>query len=85
MKTKTRIFNTNVKSVKTCAKNVLTNTELWESPGEKPVISLIRKRKWRWIGHSVRKGIDGRLGSRLQGYHPVTPRPIAAGHLCTAF
>jgi hypothetical protein len=25
------------------------------------------------------------LGSRLRGYHPVTPRPIAAGPLCSAF
>jgi hypothetical protein len=26
-----------------------------------------------------------RLGSRSRGYHPVAPRPIAAGPLCSAF
>jgi hypothetical protein len=30
--------------------------ELWEATGEKPIILQIRLRKWRWIGHTLRKG-----------------------------
>jgi hypothetical protein len=28
---------------------------LWEKTGEKPMELQIKKRKWKWIGHTVRK------------------------------
>jgi hypothetical protein len=28
---------------------------LWETTGETPVEPQIKKRKWKWIGHTVRK------------------------------
>jgi hypothetical protein len=28
---------------------------LWEETGEKPVELQIKKRKWKWIGHTIRK------------------------------
>jgi hypothetical protein len=28
---------------------------LWEKTGEKPVELQFRKRKWKWIGHTIRK------------------------------
>jgi hypothetical protein len=31
------------------------NFELWEATGEKPVALQIKERKWRWIGHTLRK------------------------------
>jgi hypothetical protein len=34
--------------------------ELWEAAGKKPVVLQIKKRKWRWIGHILRKN-DGRI------------------------
>jgi hypothetical protein len=34
--------------------------------------------------HTVIYRMDGRLGSRLRGYHPVAPRPISC-RPCTAF
>ena len=33
----------------------ITNEELWKKTKETPVIQEIRKRKWRWIGHTLRK------------------------------
>jgi hypothetical protein len=47
---------------------------------------------WTWGHLSAKSGsthpltqmVDGWLGSQLRGYHPVTPRSIAAGPLCTA-
>jgi hypothetical protein len=33
----------------------MRNTELWEPTGEKPVILQIETRKWRRIGHILRK------------------------------
>jgi hypothetical protein len=28
---------------------------LWETTGETPVETQIKKRKWKWIGHTIRK------------------------------
>ena len=34
----------------------VSTAQLWEVTGEKPVMLQIGMRKWRWIGHTVRKG-----------------------------
>jgi hypothetical protein len=28
---------------------------LWEKTGEKPIELQIKKRKWKWMGHTIRK------------------------------
>jgi hypothetical protein len=28
---------------------------LWETTGEKPIEPQIKKRKWKWIGHTIRE------------------------------
>ena len=33
----------------------ITNEELWERTGQKPLDRQIKKRKWSWIGHTLRK------------------------------
>jgi hypothetical protein len=33
----------------------ITNEELWERSGQKPLNRQIKKRKWSWIGHSLPK------------------------------
>jgi hypothetical protein len=35
--------------------DVISNIMLWETTGETPVEFQIKKRKWKWIGHSIRK------------------------------
>ena len=37
---------------------IITNTDLWEATEEKPIILRIGMRKWRWIGHTLRKGVQ---------------------------
>ena len=37
---------------------VISNTELWERTHQTPVKDDIRMRKWRWIGHTLRKPDD---------------------------
>jgi hypothetical protein len=37
---------------------IISNTELWEAAGETPMILQIRMRKWRWIGQTLRKGMN---------------------------
>jgi hypothetical protein len=37
---------------------VVYSVELWKATGEKPVALQIKNRKWRWIGHTLRKN-DG--------------------------
>ena len=85
VKTKVRIFNTNVKTVllygsetwrttetaknrlqtfvNRCLRNILKikwfdkveNSKLWERCGQRTVEQQIMERKWRWIGHTLRK------------------------------
>nr|KAG5707903.1 hypothetical protein BaRGS_031634 [Batillaria attramentaria] len=85
IRTKLRIFNSNVKSVllygcetwrttktvqqkiqtflNTCLRRIfnirwpekIRNEELWERPGQEPVAKQILRRKWGWIGHTLRK------------------------------
>jgi hypothetical protein len=33
----------------------ITNQELWERTGQKPLDRQMKKRKWSWIGHTLRK------------------------------
>ena len=35
--------------------NVITNEELWARTGQEDVETTIKRRKWRWIGHTLRK------------------------------
>nr|KAG5708163.1 hypothetical protein BaRGS_002899 [Batillaria attramentaria] len=85
IRTKLRIFNSNVKSVllygcetwrttktmqqkiqtllNTCLRRIfnirwpekIRNEELWERAGQEPVAKQILRRKWVWIGHTLRK------------------------------
>nr|KAG5708424.1 hypothetical protein BaRGS_026151 [Batillaria attramentaria] len=85
IRTKLRIFNSNVKSVllygcetwrttktmqqkiqtflNTCLRRIfnirwpekIRNEELWERSGQEPVAKQILRRKWGWIGHTLRK------------------------------
>ena len=34
---------------------VISNEDLWERVGQEPVAKQILKRKWGWIGHTLRK------------------------------
>ena len=36
-------------------KDKVHNTTLWESTGQIPIIDEIGRRRWRWIGHTLRK------------------------------
>lgn len=36
--------------------NKITNEHLWERTNQIPVIQEIKKRKWKWLGHTLRKG-----------------------------
>nr|KAG5696609.1 hypothetical protein BaRGS_034070 [Batillaria attramentaria] len=85
IRTKLRIFNSNVKSVllygcetwrttktmqqkihtflNTCLRRIfniqwpekIRNEELWERAGQEPATKQILRRKWGWIGHTLRK------------------------------
>ena len=35
--------------------NVITNEELWARTGQGDVETTIKRRKWKWIGHTLRK------------------------------
>ena len=32
-----------------------TNEELWEKTGQQPIEQEIRQRRWRWVGHTLRR------------------------------
>ncbi|VDO64584.1 unnamed protein product [Schistosoma margrebowiei] len=60
---KMRIFNTNVKAVLLCLRKILnihwpdtiSNRLLWERTNQLPAEEEIRKRRWKWIEHTLRK------------------------------
>jgi hypothetical protein len=35
--------------------NRITNEELWRITQQKPIENQIKRRKWKWIGHTLRK------------------------------
>ena len=85
IKTKVKVFNSNVKSVllygsetwslsqtwtrklqsfiNGCLRRILKirwpdtirNTSLWERTGQRPISQEVGQRRWRWIGHTLRK------------------------------
>jgi hypothetical protein len=99
---KTKIFNTNVKSlllyacetwkttnqitiilqifVNKCLRRIMnikwmdkiTNEELWRITLQKPIENQIKRRKWNWIGHTLRKEVGATEKTALdwnsQGY-----------------
>ena len=52
---------------------IISNTELWEAPGEKPVILLMRTGKWQWISHPLRNG-DESIEKQVLGWNPQGAR-----------
>ncbi|VDP45295.1 unnamed protein product [Schistosoma margrebowiei] len=57
---KVRIFNTNVKAVSSTILNIhwpdtISNSLLWERTNQLLAEEEIRKRRWKWIGHTLRK------------------------------
>lgn len=110
LKTKIRLFNSNVKSIllygceswsmnkkerneiqvliNKCLRRILgiywpeviSNEELWRRTNQEPIEITIKKRKWNWIGHTLRKptsnitkqALDYKImGKRRQG-RPIT-------------
>jgi hypothetical protein len=53
--------------------DIISPTELWEAIGEKPVILLMRTRKWQWIGHTLRNG-DESIEKQALGWNPQGAR-----------
>ena len=33
----------------------IRNDDLWQQTGQKPIEAEIKKRSWRWIGHTLRR------------------------------
>jgi len=35
---------------------VISNKDLWIRTGQEPIVTTIKRRRWKWIGHTLRKG-----------------------------
>ena len=53
--------------------NVIRNEELWEITRQEPVIRTIKRRTWRWIGHTFRKP-DTDITKQAIEWNPVGNR-----------
>nr|KAG5703936.1 hypothetical protein BaRGS_020533 [Batillaria attramentaria] len=115
IRTKLRIFNSNVKSVllygcetwrttktmqqkiqtflNTCLRRIfnirwpekIRNEELWERAGQEPAAKQILRRKWGWIGHTLRKPASSTTRQALTWNHRGKGREagsqqLEAGH-----
>ena len=49
--------------------DMISNEDLWKVTGEIPIGNQIKQRKWRWIGHSLRKP-DGAIEKQALGWNP---------------
>lgn len=49
--------------------SIISNEELWHNTGQMPIDIEIRKRKWRWIGHTLRKR-DGAIEKDALQWNP---------------
>ena len=50
-----------------------TNIELWRRSQREPVSDIIRRRKWRWIGHTLRKPVTD-ITSHALSWNPTRKR-----------
>ena len=46
--------------------NKITNEELWRITKQKPIEIQIKRRKWNWIGHTLRKEAGAREKTALE-------------------
>ncbi|KAL6482647.1 hypothetical protein MHYP_G00075190 [Metynnis hypsauchen] len=53
----------------------ISNTELWTKTSQKPVSEDIKKRKWGWIGHTLRKPADNITRQALE-WNPQGKRKV---------
>ena len=42
--------------LRVCWPEVIFNRDLWIRTGQEPVVTTIKRRRWKWIGHTLRKG-----------------------------
>ena len=44
----------------------ISNKELWKNTDQEPVLVRLRRRKWNWLGHTLRKSGDSIAKQALQ-------------------
>ena len=44
----------------------LRNEELWRSTAQEPIVQQIKRREWRWLGHTLKKPADNVTRRRLR-------------------
>ena len=58
--------------------NKISNVELLQLAKMEPVDSLIRRQKWRWIGHTLRKD-DSCIAKKAMEWNPVSAGSLPRG------
>ncbi|XP_044573417.1 uncharacterized protein LOC123257659 [Drosophila ananassae] len=53
----------------------LSNSDLWRNTGEAPIHHQIKKKKWKWIGHALRKKTDSIVRKALD-WNPQGSRRV---------
>ena len=54
--------------------NKITNKELWRKTNQEDNTSTIRRRKWNWIGHTLRKDSATNITRQALDYNPQGKR-----------
>ena len=54
--------------------NKITNEELWRKTNQEDITSTIRRRKWNWIGHTLRKDSAANITRQALDYSPQGKR-----------
>ena len=60
----------------------ITNKELWKKTNEEPVLDQLGRRKWNWIGHTLRKSDDSIAKNKCySGHHKATEKEDDKKHV----
>ena len=54
--------------------NKITNEELWRKTNQEDITSTIRRQKWNWIGHTLRKDSATNITRQALDYNPKGKR-----------
>ena len=55
--------------------DVISNTDLWDKTSLSPIEAEIRKRKWGWIGHTLRKS-PSNVTKQALAWNPQAKRKV---------
>jgi len=62
---------------------LISNKDLWIRTGQEPIVTTIKRRRWKWIGHTLRKG-ERNIARHAMDWNPQQHGNMAGPELHSA-